>query len=284
MKILVTGSNGQLGQSFKKISGNYPEHIFYFADRTAIDITDPIGVEKTVTDVEAGIIINCAAYTAVDKAESEPEMARRVNYEGAKNLAEVCAKCRIPLIHVSTDYVFNGNADKPYTEEDITDPQGVYGMTKLEGERAVKDSGCDSAVVRTAWVYSEFGGNFVKTMLRIGSERNEISVVDDQRGTPTYAPDLAEAIMEIVEKGINGFNLYHYSNLGETTWCGFAKEIFKEAGMPVVVNPITTEDYPTPAKRPAYSVLSKDKLISVGVEIPDWQSSLKKCMAELNKN
>lgn len=294
MRILVTGGNGQLGLSLRKISGGHPGYRFIFTDLPEADITDDTAMRKLAAETGAEAIINCAAYTAVDKAESEPEKACLINAGGPGILARMCKERKIPLVHISTDYVFGGQnekgdgteaaviARKPLTEEDIPSPQSVYGHTKLEGERAVEESGCNAAVIRTSWLYSEFGGNFVKTMLRLGKEKDAVSVVDDQTGCPTYAPGLAEAIIRLIEDGIHGFNLYHYSDAGETTWYGFAKEIFRQAGIATAVKPISTTDYPAPAKRPRYSVLSKEKIISKGIEITDWKASLQACLGALS--
>lgn len=281
MRILVTGGNGQLGLSLRKISGKHPCDTFCFSDLPEADITDRTAVEKLVRGTEPDVIINCAAYTAVDKAESEPDTARRINAEGPGILARICKEKGIKLIQISTDYVFGGTASAPIKEEDPTGPLNVYGQTKLEGERAVEVSGCDAAVIRTGWLYSEFGNNFVKTMLRLGKERGTVNVVCDQKGTPTYAPDLAEAAVAIAKKGIRGFNIFHYSNTGETTWYGFAMEIFRLAGMDTAVNPVTTPEYPTPAERPMYSVLSKERITAAGIVIPGWETSLKTCIGEL---
>lgn len=283
MNILVTGGNGQLGNSIKKISSDYPQHTFFFTDVPEVDITNLNLLDRLMEEKSVDAIINCAAYTAVDKAESDVALAESINVAGPKNLAEAAKKRGAKLIHVSTDYVFNGTANEPLKEEAQTDPIGVYGRTKLAGEQAVKDSGCDALVIRTAWLYSEFGNNFVKTMLRLGREREQLGVVFDQVGTPTYAPDLAVAIMTLLEKGFSGFDLYHFSNEGVISWYDFTKAIFRLENINIMLNPIESCEYPTPAKRPAYSVLNKKKIKAAGVSVPYWEDSLRVCLKELAK-
>lgn len=283
MNILVTGGNGQLGNSIKKISSDYPQHTFFFTDVPEVDITNLELLDRLMKEKSVDAIINCAAYTAVDKAESDVVLAESINVAGPKNLAEAAKKRGAKLIHVSTDYVFNGTANEPLKEEAQTDPIGVYGRTKLAGEQAVKDSGCDALVIRTAWLYSEFGNNFVKTMLRLGREREQLGVVFDQVGTPTYAPDLAVAIMTLLDKGFTGFDLYHFSNEGVISWYDFTKAIFRLENINITLNPIESCEYPTPAKRPAYSVLNKKKIKAAGVSVPYWEDSLRVCLKELAK-
>lgn len=283
MNILVTGGNGQLGNSIKKISSDYPQHTFFFTDVPEVDITNLELLVRLMEEKSVDAIINCAAYTAVDKAESDVALAESINVAGPKNLAEAAKKRGAKLIHVSTDYVFNGTANEPLKEEAQTDPIGVYGRTKLAGEQAVKDSGCDALVIRTAWLYSEFGNNFVKTMLRLGREREQLGVVFDQVGTPTYAPDLAVAIMTLLDKGFTGFDLYHFSNEGVISWYDFTKAIFRLENINITLNPIESCEYPTPAKRPAYSVLNKKKIKAAGVFVPYWEDSLRVCLKELAK-
>ncbi|MDL2230729.1 dTDP-4-dehydrorhamnose reductase, partial [Alistipes sp. OttesenSCG-928-L06] len=274
MRIGVTGANGQLGCSLRKIADDYPAHTFVFSDLPETDITDKAGIEAWAVANQLEIIVNCAAYTAVDRAESEPDAAWRVNALGPAVLAEVCAEKGIRLIHLSTDYVFDGTAETPYREDDTTHPLGVYGSTKLQGEQAIRESGCDALIVRTSWLYSEFGHNFVKTMLRLGAERAEVRVVDDQTGCPTYATNLARAIIQLTNKGFSGFGVYHYCDDGTTTWYDFARQIFAVAENPVPVIPIETKDYPTPAKRPKYSVLSTNKIKTAGIQTPYWVDTL----------
>jgi len=281
LRLLITGAGGQLGESFKEIAKHFPEYEYFFASEEELDITDNKKVYKFLREHQIKTIINCAAYTAVDKAESEPLAAEKVNYEAVKLLAEAADRLDISLIHFSTDYVFSGDKGSPYTEDDVTEPFSVYGKTKLMGEKAIIESGADAVILRTSWLYSSFGHNFVKTMLRLGREKEEINVVNDQYGCPTYAPDLAEAVMHIIpgmKKG-NGVTIYHYCNKGATNWFGFASEIMKAAGYKCVVNPVSTSEFPTAAKRPAYSVLSTEKIIKeTGIQIPDFEISLRKCI------
>jgi dTDP-4-dehydrorhamnose reductase len=284
MTIGVTGANGQLGFSLRKLAAEYPVFSFVFSDLPEIDITDTASVERWVADNGIGLIVNCAAYTAVDKAESEPDAAWRVNALGPQVLAEVCAARSIRLIHVSTDYVFDGTAETPYTEEVPTHPVSVYGSTKRQGEEAIRSSGCDGLVVRTSWLYSEFGHNFVKTMLRLGAEKERLSVVDDQIGSPTYATNLARAILHLAAHDFSGFDIYHYSDAGVTSWYDFARMIFILTENPIPVAPIDTADYPTPARRPAYSVLDTAKICRAGVAVPYWVDALKACLIALRNS
>lgn len=278
MNIFVTGGNGQLGNSFRKISVNYPQHSFTFTDVPEVDITDLESLRTILKNAKADVIINCAAYTDVNKAESNEDIAHKINAVGPGNLAVVAKEMGAKLVHVSTDYVFNGKGNTPLKESDPTSPLGAYGRTKLSGETLVREVGCDAAIVRTAWLYSEFGNNFVKTMIRLGSEREDVSVVYDQVGTPTYATDLAEAIMHLVNKGIKGCEVYHYTNDGVASWFDFTKYIFKLAGCKANLHAIESYEYPTPAERPAYSVLSKRKIAEAGASVPYWTDSLEKCM------
>ena len=278
MNIFVTGGNGQLGNSFRKISVNYPQHSFTFTDMPEVDITDLESLRTILKNAKADVIINCAAYTDVNKAESNEDIAHKINAVGPGNLAVVAKEMGAKFVHVSTDYVFNGKGNTPLKESDPTSPLGAYGRTKLSGETIVKEVGCDAAIVRTAWLYSEFGNNFVKTMIRLGNEREDVSVVYDQVGTPTYATDLAEAIMYLVNKGIKGCEVYHYTNDGVASWFDFTKAIFKLAGCKANLHAIESYEYPTPAERPAYSVLSKRKIAEAGASVPYWTDSLEKCM------
>ena len=281
MKILVTGANGQLGRSMRKISGDYPHHTFLFTDVPEIDITDKRQFGDFARQNAVQAIVNCAAYTAVDKAETERELAEKINCQGTKVLGETAKELNIPLVHISTDYVFCGEGCHPLKETDPTAPTGVYGSTKLDGEKALESVGCDVAIIRTAWLYSEFGGNFVKTMLRVATERDTLNVVYDQVGSPTYATDLARALMKVLDNGIKGLNIYHFSNEGAVSWYDFAKAIFEESNINIIVNPIESDKYPSPVKRPSYSVLSKDKIKSIGVDVPYWRDSLKICLKAL---
>lgn len=280
--ILVTGANGQLGSELRKIGFSALDEVFY-TDVAELDITDYAAVEKFVKDNEIDTIINCAAYTAVDKAEEEPELAAKINTEAVSNLARAAAKEGCLLIHISTDYVFDGTGTKPYSEKDKPCPVSVYGRTKLAGEEAILKSRCFHIIIRTAWLYSSFGNNFVKTILRLASERTEINVVSDQVGSPTYAGDLAAAIVAIMdsEERIEHEGIYHYSNEGVCSWYDFAAEIVRLSGKECRVKPVTTADYPTKTQRPAYSVLDKSKIKKTfGIEIPEWKDALAKMMNE----
>lgn len=282
-KILVTGCNGQLGSSLRREIDNDPDIEAVYTDYDTLDITNREAVERFLTDHRFDIIVNCAAYTAVDKAESDEILASALNTGAVGNLGEAAVKTGAKVIHISTDYVFSGQGFRPYEENDEPYPQGIYGRTKLEGE-ALLTSFCQNAmIIRTAWLYSEFGKNFVKTMLDLAETRPEINVVADQIGTPTYAGDLATAIYTIIkhEKWIPG--IYHFTDEGVASWYDFTKAIFEIAGKEVKVNPIPTSAYPTPAKRPLYSVLSKSKIKNTyGIEIPYWRDSLRKCLINLD--
>lgn len=283
MNILVTGANGQLGNSVRKISNKYPQHKFIYTDMPEVDITNLQLLEDLVKKESINAIINCAAFTAVDKAESCEELAAKINIDGPKNLALAAKSVGAKLVHISTDYVFDGKSSLPLKESDATQPIGVYGRTKRQGEVEVEKSGCDAIVIRTAWLYSEYGNNFVKTMIRLGKERESLNVVYDQIGTPTYATDLAFAIMTLLEKGITGFQTYHFSNEGVISWFDFTKAIFEIAGLSTKVNAIESFEYPTAAERPAYSVLNKRKIKEAGVTVPYWKESLKECIAILEQ-
>lgn len=280
--ILVTGSNGQLGECFKSIVKDYPQHTFFFTDKSNLDITNQDHPENFFQQNKIDWCINCAAYTAVDKAESDIENAKKINTIASENLAIITKKHNTKLIHVSTDFVFDGNHHKAYTEEDKTNPISVYGQTKLDGENAIVNTNSKHFIIRTSWLYSEFGNNFLKTMLRLAESRDEISVVSDQIGTPTYAKDLADFIIEIINQDSNAFGIYHYSNEGTASWYDFAKAIFEIKGVSIKVNPIETVDYPTPAKRPHFSVLNKTKIKKVfDKPISHWKDSLKNAVSHL---
>ncbi len=284
MKILVTGSKGQLGSSLRRVFDNDPAIDATYTDHDTLDITDRDAVYRFLGDNKFDIVVNCAAYTAVDKAESDEILASALNTGAVGNLAEAAVKNGTRVIHISTDYVFSGQGCRPYEENDEPYPQSIYGRTKLEGE-ALLTSFCQNAlIIRTAWLYSEFGGNFVKTMLRLAETRPEINVVADQIGTPTYAGDLAEAIHRIVSSGEWKPGIYHFTDEGVASWYDFTKAIFEIAGRDVKVNPIKTSEYPTQAKRPLYSVLSKKKIKKAfGLEIPYWRDSLKTCISQLKQ-
>ena len=281
----MTGGNGQLGSEIKELSSSFTNDSFFFTDTSNLDITNHAVVAAFIKTNNIDVIVNCAAYTAVDKAESEPELADAINHLAVKNLAFIAKECGAKLIHISTDYVFDGTGHKPYVETDIPNPQSVYGQTKLDGELAIQAvNPSNSIIIRTSWVYSNFGSNFVKTMLRLAKTRNEISVVSDQMGTPTYAGDLAKAILEILPQIKNEqVAIYHYTNSGICSWYEFAKAIFKMKGMEVMVNPITTSQYPTPAKRPEYSVLGSSNIASFyNVKILKWDDSLENFLQKIN--
>lgn len=285
-KLLVTGANGQLGNCLRAIAKDYPELEFLFTDVGELDICDNDAVLKYVDAHRPEYIINCAAYTAVDKAEDDEPLCRRINAEAVANLAGAAAGVGARMIHVSTDYVFDGTNHTPYNPEDKTNPVSAYGRTKLEGEQAMAQICPDSMTIRTAWLYSEYGGNFLKTMIRYGNERPEMRVIADQIGTPTYAADLAEAIMAVVQSQ-TGFipGVYHYTNEGVCSWYDFAVSIYRIAKMATSVVPIETKDYPSKAARPAYSVLNKAKIKNnYHLTIPHWETSLEKCIQRLKQN
>jgi dTDP-4-dehydrorhamnose reductase len=277
MVVLVTGGKGQLGQAMASISGNHPEIVFHFADSSEVDITDKNKLSEAFEKIKPDFCVNAAAYTAVDKAEIEAEKATLINVDGAKNLAEVCKSSNCTLIHISTDFVFDGQKQTPYTETDETNPQGIYGMTKRLGEEAIELVSGKYFIIRTSWLYSEFGQNFMKTMLRLAAERDSLGVVNDQIGTPTNAVDLAEAIITIIKSGSSSYGVYHFSNEGSASWYYFAKRIFQVNDVSIDLKPITTVQFPTPAKRPQYSVMDKAKIKKTfGIHIRHWEESLKR--------
>ena len=282
MNILLTGCNGQLGNEIQLLEKDYGQHRFFNTDVAELDITNQLAVADFVGRNEIDGIINCAAYTAVDKAEDNKELCTTLNTVAPAYLAAAVEKRGGWIVQVSTDYVFNGKAHKPYMETDTPSPDSVYGSTKLAGELGVQKFCKRAMVIRTAWLYSTFGNNFVKTMIRLGKERAELGVVFDQIGTPTYAGDLAKAIMTAVEKGIKP-GVYHFSNEGVTSWYDFTKAIHRIAGITTCkVRPIHTSEYPTPANRPHFSVLDKTKIKETyDMEIPYWEDSLHKCIEKL---
>jgi dTDP-4-dehydrorhamnose reductase len=283
--ILVTGANGQLGSEIRAISKNYPDN-FLFTDINDLDITKKSNIEKFISENRVDSIINCAAYTAVDRAEDEKELIYRVNSEAVKNMAEISKERDLKLIHISTDYVFDGKNHKPYTSDDRVNPVNSYGASKLSGEKAIFElSPKNSIIIRTSWVYSSFGNNFVKTMLKYGKEREELKVVFDQVGTPTYARDLAKVILNILPKIDNQTpKIYHYSNDGAISWFDFAKEIMKMAKVDCKITPIESFEYPTKAERPFYSVLNKREIKSdFLIDIPYWKDSLRECLVEMGE-
>ena len=290
MKVLITGSNGQLGSEIKELASDYKNLECVFKDLPELDICDAEVLNTFIIDQHINAVINCAGYTAVDKAEEEALIAQKVNSEGVLNLANALKKVDGKLIHISTDYVFDGNHSQPYKESDPVSPIGVYGQTKRAGELAVLNGSIDAIVIRTSWLYSVYGNNFVKTMLRLGNEKKSIQVVSDQKGTPTYAKDLAKTCLDILsdasstnlsKKG----SLYHYSNEGVTSWYNFATAIMEIGNIDCRVIPIETKDYPTQARRPMYSVLDKSKIKSdFKVTIPHWRDSLTNCIKKINHN
>jgi len=288
MKIIVTGSKGQLGRSIQEIAPEYPELSFVFTDVEELDICDATKVSEFFAGENPAAVVNCAAYTAVDKAEKETALAGAINHLAVANLARACKYSGAKLIHISTDYLFDGNKSTPYHEKDIVRPQSVYGITKLEGETAILRADIKAIVIRTSWLYSAYGNNFVKTMLRLGKEKEQLGVVCDQVGTPTFAGDPAKGIVCFPTKTATDSKhfvpgIYHYSNEGAASWYDFTKAIFEyQTGITCRVNPIDTLAYPTPAARPAYSVLNKSKIkTTFAIEIPYWRDSLKVCLIKL---
>ena len=281
MVVLVTGANGQLGQSLQYVAPNYTELQFVFCSSLELDITNLENCQQVFSNYKPDFCINAAAYTAVDKAENEPDKAHLINVMGAKNLAQVCKENNTILLHISTDFVFDGNKQIPYNEEDIPNPTGVYGQTKLDGEKAIQAVFDNYFIIRTSWVYSQFGNNFMKTMLRLASERDSLSVVNDQIGTPTNAVDLANALIQIISTNnqqptTDNFGIYNFSNEGQCSWYDFAQKIFEINHKNIDLQPIPTSSFPTPAKRPSYSVLDKSKIKSTfGIQIKSWEDSLK---------
>jgi dTDP-4-dehydrorhamnose reductase len=280
--ILVTGANGQLGSELRQLRHSYPGYHFLFTGSKELDISDHISVHHFFRQNPVDYCINCAAYTAVDKAETERSTAEKINSDGPAYLAEACRKFNAKLFHISTDYVFNGKGSSPYKPGDATDPVNFYGGTKLAGEQKALLQNKETIIIRTAWVYSSFGHNFVKTMIRLMGEKESIGVVNDQHGSPTYAADLAVAIMHIIATGHFVPGIYHFTDSGSTTWFGFAKEIAALLETKCIVNPVTTDQYPTAAARPAYSVMDTSSIINTfDVSAPQWQHSLEKCLALL---
>ncbi|XOV92871.1 MAG: dTDP-4-dehydrorhamnose reductase [Bacteroidota bacterium] len=278
-KIIVTGSKGQLGNEFQVLAKTFQEAEFYLVDVDELDITDEVQVKSYFDQVKPTHCINCAAYTAVDKAETDKELCDKINVTGAVNLAKACKEHGATLYHISTDFVFNGKASQPLTEEKATDPICYYGTSKLNGELAIAETTSKHYIIRTSWLYSSFGNNFVKTMLRLAETKTELGVIFDQVGSPTYARDLAKAILDMITSNVEEFGVYHYSNEGVASWYDFTKAIFEYKSIKIPVKPILTEAYPTPAKRPHYSVMDKQKIKSIfDLKIPHWRESLKECL------
>jgi dTDP-4-dehydrorhamnose reductase len=287
--ILVTGANGQLGQEFRTLALQYPQYNFLFAGKEELPVNDTEAVKKYFTNHQINFCINCAAYTAVDKAESEKEKAFAINADAVADLAFFCKTFNVQLIHISTDYVFDGTAQLPYTETDAPNPVSIYGQSKLKGEELALQNNPSVIIIRTSWVYSSYGNNFVKTMMRLMKERECINVVNDQLGCPTYAADLARAIMAIIQQNpvaviphspITPHNtIFNYCNQGIISWYQFALAIKELTGSNCIVNPILTSQYPTPAKRPQYSVIDNGLIKNTfGIAIPEWKESLEKCL------
>ena len=287
MRVLITGSNGQLGSEIKELENNDKKVDLIFKDLPELDICNFKALQSFILDNNINAVINCAAYTAVDKAEEETIIAKKVNYEGVLNIVNALQAVNGKLIHISTDYIFDGNHFLPYKESDPVSPIGVYGETKRAGELAVINSDLDSIVIRTSWLYSAYGNNFVKTMLRLGNEKENLGVIFDQVGTPTYARDLAKTCLDILcgDSSVNiskNGDLYHFSNEGVTSWYDFAISIMELGGANCKVKPIQTKDYPTLAKRPQYSVLNKSKIkTDFKIEIPYWRDSLNDCIEKI---
>ncbi|MDR1527474.1 MAG: dTDP-4-dehydrorhamnose reductase [Dysgonamonadaceae bacterium] len=286
--ILITGAKGQLGSEIQEIAAHYPGFHFIPTDVAELDLTDKAAVENCIATHKIDYAINCAAYTAVDKAETEVELCYAINRDAVKNLAEAAAG-RAKIIHISTDYVFDGQSTVPYRETDPIHPQSVYGKSKRAGEEALLNACPESIIIRTAWLYSVYGTNFVKTMLRLGKERSDLNVVYDQQGSPTCAADLAQTILSVIlhaeETGNFPAGIYHYSNEGVTTWFEFTKKILQMAGITTcTVHPIPASQYPAPAPRPGYSVLDKSKIKDTfGIVVPEWEQSLERCIEKGNR-
>jgi len=281
--IVVFGASGQLGQCLKKVAEIKGLTAIYFPPESEADILSKEGLKKIFDTHKPGWCINCAAYTAVDKAEDDIETARKINKTGAENIAAFCLEYNSVLMHTSTDFVFKGNKPVPLTEDDIAEPVSIYGLTKLEGEQGVAQILEKYYTIRTSWLYSEYGNNFVKTMLRLGAERDELKIVADQVGTPTYAMDLAECILQIISSNKADYGTYHYSNEGVASWYDFAKAIFDISGTKVKTLPIKTSEFPVKAVRPPYSVMDKSKIKQTfNIEIPYWRDSLIICISKIN--
>ena len=284
-RILIIGGNGQLGSCIRKIAADFENRYeFNFTDSTTLNVNDRESISDVFYDFKPHFCINASAYTAVDLAEKEPEKAFAVNAEGVANLAEACEEYNCVLIHVSTDYVFDGETNISYSEDSFTNPQGVYGASKLKGEELATDINPKTIVIRTSWLYSEFNKNFVKTMLNLFSQKDELGIVADQFGQPTNANDLAEAILKIIETEPKTYGIFHFSNYPETTWFEFAQKIAEFSGAKIRLNAITTQEFPTPAKRPKRSTMSLDKIENIyNIQLNHWENSLQDCIETLQK-
>ena len=281
--ILITGSNGQLGNEFRSLCAAFPSLHFYFTAREDLPVDDEEAVDRFFAVNRPGYCINCAAYTAVDKAETDKEAAYRINRDAVKYMAKASRQYGTKLLHISTDYVFDGTSSIPYKEDDDTGPGNIYGHSKMEGENAAIQHNEEAIAIRTSWIYSSFGTNFVKTMLRLMNERESINVVNDQTGSPTYAADLAAACMHIIGSGRWQPGIYHYSNSGRITWYEFATAIQQLTGSKCLVNPISSSQFPMPAKRPSFSLLDASKIKNTfALSIPDWHDSLRHCLEQMN--
>jgi len=280
--IIVFGASGQLGNCLKKVAEEKGITTIYFPVEAEANILDIAAIKSLFEKYKPAFAINCAAYTAVDKAEDDIELARKINKTGAENLALACKEHDAALVHVSTDFIFKGDTPHPLVEDDVTEPISIYGLTKLEGEQDVIKILDQHYIIRTSWLYSEFGNNFVKTMLKLGAERDLLKIIADQVGTPTYGIDLAGCILDIITSNKKEYGVYHYSNEGVTSWYDFAKGIFDLSATNVKVLPIRTSEYPTKATRPSYSVMDKSKIKSTfDIEIPYWRDSLAICIERL---
>ncbi len=288
--ILIIGSKGQLGLSFRSIEFLYPDYKFFYADRRDFDLRDKNSINDFFKKKEFETIINCAAYTLVDEAQSKPDLADQINHLAVKQIAEIAKKNKSKFIHISTDYVFNGRSKIPYVETDKTEPLNVYGKSKLDGDEAIQKILANNLIIiRTSWIYSEYGNNFVRTILKLGKELDNLDIINDQIGTPTYAKDLARTIMTIIQskqfnKKIFRSEIFHFSNEGLCSWYDFAKKIFELNDVKCNLSPIKTEAYPAPANRPRYGVLNKSKIKKIfGLTISNWEDSIKECLSFLEK-
>ncbi|QMI83183.1 dTDP-4-dehydrorhamnose reductase [Flavobacterium sp. xlx-214] len=282
MKILITGRYGQLGSELHDLQANYPQYQIVFVDREEMDLSNADQIIEVLDKEQPNVIVSAGAYTAVDKAESDQQLCDAINHLAVKTIGDWAAKNKVKVVHISTDYVFDGNSETPLKETDTPDPINVYGLTKLKGEEALQTSGAVYVIIRTAWVYSTYGANFVKTMMRLMNEREELGVVADQIGTPTYARDLAQAIMDVISAQNFVQGIYHYSNEGKISWYDFAVAIKEINGYTTKMNAIASDAFPTPAKRPNFSLLDKTKIKDTySVQVPNWRTSLEEMIAKI---